>query len=118
MDTLHATVEEIRSTLDQLRQNPQTKRRFPKELWNSIIQLTKNYSLNDICSQLDIHPVYLKQKIRQTREDKLEFHEVSLAMPVTSNSEVKIELSSKSGLKALIQGPTSCLDCLQKLFGG
>jgi hypothetical protein len=117
MYTLYATVEEIRSTLDQLRQNPQTKRRFPKKLWDSIIQLTKNYSFDDICSQLDINPVYLKRKICQATEDGLEFHEVTFAGPVTSNNEVKIELSSRSGLKAMIQGPISCLDCLHKLFG-
>lgn len=118
MDNLYVTFEEIRSTLDQLRQNPKTKRRFPQELWDSIIQLTRNHSFNDICSQLDINPVYLKRKIRQSGEDRLEFQEVAFAEPITSNNEVKIELSSASGIKALIRGPISCLNCLYKLFGG
>jgi hypothetical protein len=117
METLDVTVEKIRSALDQLRRNPQTKRRFPKELWDSIIQLTRNHSFVDICSQLDINPIYLKQKIRQSKDDQLEFQEVTFAAPMTSNNEVKIELISTSGLTAMIQGPISCLNCLYTLFG-
>ena len=81
MDTLYATIEEIRTTLDRLRQDPQTRRRFPKELWDSIVQLTRSYSFNTICSQLDISPAYLKQKVRKVREEEVEFHELSFPNP-------------------------------------
>jgi hypothetical protein len=116
MESQSITVEEIRSTLDQLRQNPLTKRRFPQKLWDSIIQLTKTYPLNDICRQLDINPVYLRRKIQNTKKAPLEFREVSFtALPSTNT--VTIELSSTTGLKAIVQGSISCLDCLYKLFG-
>src|SRR3974390_2958246 len=115
MDTQLTTLEEIQSTLDQLRQDPNTKRRFPKKIWDAIIQLTNTYPIQDICRQLNINPVYLKHKIQQT--DVLEFHEVAFPTPLPSINIVTIELSSNSGLKAMIQGPVACLDCLHKLFG-
>jgi hypothetical protein len=115
MDTQLITLDEIRSTLDRLRQDSNTKRRFPKTLWDSIIQLTKFHPVQDICHQLNINPIYLRCKIRQSKEHELEFREVALTMP---SSLVTIELSSKSGLKATIQGPISCLNYLHKLFGG
>ena len=114
-------LEEIRSNLNRLRQDPNTKRRFPKKLWDSIIQMAKIYPHNDLCRELGIHPVYLKRKIQQITknslaiENALEFQEVALSAP--SNNLVTIQLSNDK-LKATIQGPVCCLDFLPQLFGG
>jgi len=117
MKTHLNTIEEIRSTLTKLRKDPNTKRRFPKFLWDSIIRLTKVYPLEDICCQTNIHPAYLKHKIRQFKKEPLEFREVTFSS-LPSPKEITIELSSPDGLKAVIRGPISCLDCLYPLFGG
>ncbi len=34
------TLKTVRAILDQLRANPKTQRRFPQEVWDSIVQLT------------------------------------------------------------------------------
>lgn len=115
MDAQLITIEEVQSTLAQLRQDPNTRRRFPKQLWDSIIQLTKIYPFEDICRQLNINPVYLKRKIQPIIP--LEFQECTVSTPLPSINTVTIELSSNLGLKAVIQGPMSCLDCLYRLFG-
>jgi hypothetical protein len=109
-------IEEIRSTLDRLRQDPNTQRKFPREIWISIIQLTKIYPIEDVCHRLQINPIYLKRKIHQFKEPALQFREV--VMPTTQSADmVTIELSSADGLQAKIQGPFSCLNYLSKLFG-
>ncbi len=46
------SIEEIRTTLVLLRQNPTIKKRFPTETWDTIIQLTKIYSHEEICQRL------------------------------------------------------------------
>lgn len=108
-------IEEIRTTLVLLRQNPTTKRRFPSETWDAIIQLTKAYSHEEICQRLQISSALLKRKIRQ-RKAPMEFHEVSLK--TISPEIVTIELISQNGIQAKIQGSLSCLNCLQQLLRG
>jgi len=118
-------IEEIRSTLDRLRQDPNTQRKFPRELWTAIIQLTKTHPVEEICRQLQINPPYLKRKIHQSKESSLEFREIIMpAVQPASNrasnrapNRVTIELKSADGLQAKIQGPSSCLNYLSKLFG-
>jgi hypothetical protein len=110
-------IDEIRSMLDQLRQDPKTKRKFPQNLWKSIIRLTKIYSIEDLCQKLNINPAHLKRKMRRTSEGAPEFREVSLCTLFPSDNLVKIEIRSKTGLSAAIQGPISCLNCLYHLFG-
>lgn len=117
MDIAPTTIEEIRSVLDQLRQNPKTKRRFPQKLWDSIIRLTEIYPLKDVCQRLNISPIYLRRKILQSNENTLEFREIPFSAPFSS-ANVRIELVSKDGLNATIQGPITCLDSLYKLFRG
>ena len=117
MKTQLTTIEEIRTALHKLRQDPNTKRKFPQELWSSIIQLTKIYPLEDVCRQIDINPVYLKRKIQQSKEKTIEFREITFSTSLTPSNAITIELNSHDGLKAKIQGPISCLDCLYKLFG-
>lgn len=51
-------IEEIRKTLVLLRQNPSTKKKFPSEIWDAIIQLTKTHCHEEICRQLEIAPAY------------------------------------------------------------
>lgn len=115
------TLEEIRAALKTLRERPRSRRRFPKQLWDSIFELTKIYSQQEICHQLEIHPVYLKRKIQksQNSQKRLDFQEV-FCDPRGGHliDAVVIELTSKSGLKARIQGSSSCLSYLSSLFGG
>ena len=108
-------IEEVRTTLVLLRQNPATKKRFPSETWDAIIQLTKTFSHEEICQRLQLAPGLLKRKIKQ-RTVSMEFHEISLKN--ISAEIVTIELRSKNGIQAKIQGSLACLDCLQKLLRG
>jgi hypothetical protein len=108
-------IEEVRTTLELLRKNPRTKKRFPSETWDTIIQLTKIHSHEEICQRLQIAPGLLKRKIQQ-RTASMEFHEISLNN--ISAEIVTIELISKNGIQAKIQGPLSCLNCLQQLLRG
>ena|SRR5271155_1589274 len=110
------TLEEIQATLEKLRSNSSSRRKFPKEVWDSIIRLAKLHSTKEVCEYLHINPVYLKRKIPSSKNmQALDFQEI----PYNSKnicSDVVIELLSTSGLKAKIQGPQSCLNFLQSLF--
>lgn len=117
MEAKFTTIEEIRSTLDRLRQDPNTQRKFPRELWTSIIQLTKIYPVEEVCRRLQISPIYLKRKIHQSKEPVLEFREIVLPAAQSASDTVTIELRSADGLQAKIQGPSSCLKFLSQLFG-
>lgn len=111
------SLEEIQARLILLRQNAITRCRFPQELWDSIIHLSKTHPIKEICQRLQIHPVYLKRKIRQSHQtDTIDFREIPPCVQETGTSLVVIELSLKSGLKARIQGPLACLNCLDALF--
>ncbi len=70
---LSETLEQIAATLDTLRQNPMTRRRYPKEVWDSIFQLTKTYSLNEICRRLRLNLTYLKDKMAFSQRERLDF---------------------------------------------
>ncbi len=109
------SLEEIQSTLSRLRQDPNTKNKFPRQLWNSIIHLTKTRSSEEVCRLLHIQPAYLKHKMQQRQETSLEFHEISIKS--APEETVMIELYEKSSLRAKIQGPVTCLNYLQQLFG-
>jgi hypothetical protein len=117
MPTNTNAIDNIKLTLSRLRQDPNTKRHFPREFWDSVIQLTNIYSIEEVCQQLHINPTYLKQKM-QIKEQALEFQEVFINEPqsLTSQDTIIIELSTAAGLKAKIQGTTSCLGILLKLF--
>lgn len=117
METKFIPIEEIRSTLDRLRQDPNTQRKFPRELWTSIIQLTKIYPVKEVCLRLQINPIYLKRKIHQSKEPALEFREIVMPVVQSAPDVVMIELKSVDGLQAKIQGPSSCLNYLTQLFG-
>lgn len=52
MDAKFIPIEEIRSTLDRLRQDPKTQRKFPPEIWASIIQQTKIHPVEEVCRRL------------------------------------------------------------------
>ena len=109
-------IEELRSTIDRLRQDPKTQRKFPQELWTSIIGLIKIYPTEEICRRLLINPTYLKRKIHQSNETTLEFREIVMPAVQSAPDIVTIELKSADGLQAKIQGPFSCLNYLTKLF--
>lgn len=115
MNFQNSSLEEIFSILKGLRQEAETRRKFPIALWEAIIRFTETHPLNEICQYLQISPIYLKRKMLQMRKPStLDFYEVAVQdmLPTT----VIIELHSNSGLKARIQGPISCLNCLNQLF--
>jgi biotin operon repressor len=118
MNTKILSIEEIRSTLDRLRQDPNTQHRFPRELWDSIIQLTNTHSREEICQKLNISPMYLKRKIENLKDQTVEFREIPVQAPALPSDMITIELSAANGLKARIHGHSSCLSYLHKLFGG
>ena len=116
------TPEEIHAALKILREKPGSRRKFSKQLWNSILELAKSHPHQEICRQLEIHPAYLKRKIQELQNSSpknLDFQEVFCEPQGRHLADtVVIELISKSGLKARIQGSSSCLNCLSSLFGG
>lgn len=113
MDQSLNTLDQLAITLDALRQNPLTRRRYPKEFWDSIFQLTKIHSLNDICRRLRFDPVYVKTKMKYSKQEQLDFCE--LPSPPDSSAAVFIELAHGS-LNAKIRGPVSCIDHISALF--
>lgn len=116
------TLEDVHALLKTLREKPRSRRRFPKQLWDSILELAKIYPHQEICRRLEIHPAYLKRKIQKsqnTSPKSLGFQEVFCELKREHLADaVVIELISKSGLKARIQGSSSCLSYLSLLFGG
>lgn len=109
--------QEIETTLTRLRQQTKTRQRFPKEIWDTIIQLTKTYSVQIVSLRLNISPSYLKRKIQGSHEtSSLDFREISSPTQEFSNM-VYIEITSDSGVRAKIQGPPSCMNFLSTLFG-
>ena len=116
MDNKLDSLEEVRATLQLLRQDANARRHFPREFWDAIIRLTKIYSIKEVAHQLKINPNYLKRKVHPPQAAPIEFREISLQSP--SQDLVTIELSSKSGCKAVIRGPLSCLSCIHHFFKG
>lgn len=113
MDQSLNTLDQLAITLDALRQNPLTRRRYPKKFWDSIFQLTKTHSLNDICQRLHFDPAYVKTKMKCSQQEQLSFCE--LPFPPDSSASVFIELACGS-LNAKIRGPVSCIDHISDLF--
>jgi len=106
------TLEQLAYKLNALRQNPATRRRFPKEFWDSLSRLAETHSLSEICRSLHLNPAYVKDKITKNRETKLpDFCEVFAPF----SGSVTIELSA-SGIQAKIQGPKECINYLIPLF--
>jgi hypothetical protein len=114
MDYQNISLEEISVILQNARQETTTRNKFPKQLWDSIILLTDIHPISEICNHLQIRPSYLRYKMQVHKADPVEFHEVAL-QDIHSNTIV-IEINSNSGLRAKIQGPISCLNCLNQLF--
>jgi transposase len=111
------TLEEIKAILEGFRQESTTRQKFPKELWEAILHLTKVHSIQEIGKRLKISPSYLKRKISQSQASPtIDFQEISYPLQGGHSDSIIIELSLNSGLKAKIQGPLSCLSCLQTLF--
>lgn len=106
--------KELELTLKQLRQQSKTKHRYPQEVWDRIISLVNNHSLQKVCSRLNISPFYLKGKMRASSPPPLEFKEIST--PQICSELVSIELMSNCGITAKIQGPASCLSYLNALL--
>lgn len=114
MNPTTKTLEQVHAELIQVRLDPSKRKKFPEELWNSIVQLTERHSEKDICAHLAISRALLSKKIARKNHSKLEFREIHLQDHFSS--PVTIELSSPMGVSAKIQGPPSCLQLLLTLF--
>jgi hypothetical protein len=114
------TLEEIHAFLTHIRSDTKLKHRFPMEVWESIMRLTKTYSIKEISDRLEIQQTYLKRKLNEFQKPKseIEFQEVTYSKQDFHSSNVTIELLAGSGLRATIQGPLSCLNYLPILFKG
>lgn len=111
------SLEKIHSILIHLRQGITTRRKFPQEVWDAIIRLTRKHSIEEVCQHLQLNPAYLRRKIRLSEGSPLlDFREISHTSHSGGFESVVIELSSNSGLKARIQGSVSALNCLHALF--
>jgi len=120
MDACYATLDEIRSALTLLRQNPKTQRRFPRPLWASIVRLTKTIPVATLCQELHICPSNLKRWIGQLRgpdeKPAVSFRELRIAD--LSPATVTVDVTSPSGVQMRVQGPSSLLEHLYPLFRG
>ena len=108
---MNASIEEVREKLRQVRANPETKRKFPKQLWEEICVLADHHSVEVVSQKLGIGPGYLYEKLGQRRKGQVEFCEVIVGAP----KEVVIELS-RGDLKGRIEGAS--VDLIKELFGG
>jgi len=112
-------LKDVSIKLTELRSDSRTSRKFPKELWDSVISLTNIYSIKEVCQHLKISPIYLKRKMNstETQFQHLDFQELPNPAPKENYSNaVIIELSFPNGLKAKIQGPLSCCHSLYSLL--
>ena len=73
---MNASIEEVREKLRQVRANPETKRTFPKQLWEEICVLADHHSVEVVSEKLGIARDYLYEKLRQRRKGQVEFCEV------------------------------------------
>jgi len=46
------TIEEIQAALEKLRSNSDARRKFPKQIWDSVIRLAQVYSIKEVCQRL------------------------------------------------------------------
>ena len=111
------SMKKVFKLLTQYRKNPSTNR-FPKEIWDAISQLAERYPLKKIAKELRLHQGHLRKKIltkKENAQSAINFVEVPIKTMIPET--IIIEISS-GNLKAKIQGPLSCLSCLDKVFGG
>ena len=115
MSSSEESFRELQAILIALRECPKTRRKFPKEVWNSVARLTESFSMEEVAQKLQLNPTYLKRKMMKFSPPSLDFQEITAKNPFDT---VTIVLESSRGLKASIQGPIACLNSLQSLFGG
>ena len=114
MDLPFSTLETVQEALNHLRK--ERKSRYPAEIWKAIIGLLEHHTVGELSNRLQISSSCLKRKAQQLQaSDPIYFQEISTDF--STNNMVAIELQDSFGLKARIQGPAFCLECLQKLFG-
>jgi hypothetical protein len=61
------SLEYVREELSRARNNPSSKNRFSKKLWDDIFSLTKIYSFNVVCKELNLCRYFLAKKIKMTQ---------------------------------------------------
>lgn len=114
MNSSTKTLDQVRVELVQARLDHSKRKKFPKELWDSIVQLTESHTIKEICKHLSISQALLRKKITKKDNSQPEFREIYLQDHFTN--PITIELSSPTGVSAKIQGPLSCLQLLLPLF--
>jgi hypothetical protein len=113
----HALLDQIRQTLTQLRQDPKTQRRFPRSIWESIVELSKTLPANVLCQELHISPDNLRTWMKRIQEpETLSFQEISTRD--MSPQPVIVEITTPSGLQARVQCHPSCLCLLYPILRG
>lgn len=145
MEGQSVSLEYVREELSQARNNPSSKNRFSKKLWDDIFSLIKIYSFNVVCKELNLCKYFLAKKIKmtQTIRKKTQFGENENAFknshsshqkeitaaakkpvfreipfePLQNHDHIVIELTQLD-LKARVEGPSSCLTSLISLFRG
>lgn len=113
--TKHLSIEEVLCSLTKIRKHPVNK--YPEEIWTAISNLTNKYPLEKISKKLKMNLRYLQKKmnkIKGSNNTSITFTEVPTKSILSEN--IMIELTS-GDLKAKIQGPVSCLNCIYELFG-
>ena len=110
-------LEAVAMQLNEIRQNPKYKRKFPKTIWGNIFELIKALSLAKVCNYLNLDPGYVKKKFKTQHSlmssKNLKFQEVFIAP--AEQERVVVELFHFD-LKAKIEGPISCIKELKALF--
>lgn len=146
MEGQSVSLEYVREELSRARNNPSSKNRFSKKLWDDIFSLIKIYSFNVVCKELNLCRYFLAKKIKMTQTIRNEgqlgengnafknshisrqaeitptavkkpvFREIPFE-PLPNHDHIVIELTQLD-LKARIEGPSSCLESLIPLFRG
>lgn len=112
------SIENVCERLIEARNNPSFRKNFPRDLWNDIFSLVKQYSFNTVCEKLNLSPALLSRKIAERSSSQLNFKEVTLSHSEQfsqTDDQVVVEVS-KADIKARIEGPVSCLSFLSSIF--
>jgi hypothetical protein len=100
-------LEELRGRFDQWRQNRKKGSRVPKELWDSAVRLSKDYSASQLSRVLRLHYSQLKKRIASmspTRECEEQnaappaFVELDTSQPMFP-AECLVEFEDSRGVK-------------------
>lgn len=106
--------EELVELASEFNAQRQTGRKnwFPEAVWKKAIDLSKKFSINEVCRAIQVNPAYFKQKIEHFNpvSSGVTFVEVPLR---DHPGSMIINLQTPNGYNLTIQGGTStCVDSL------